>query len=260
MLGIIISVVGALISSAFTIAAAYYWSRSVALSLPVPALANFLATTLPLFTYLSLLLSLRPSKPSTRFLPIETLALLPGLDTILITLASSQLPGDALTCALDSRWRALFLAKNSRAIRSVQDRFECCGFVTAVDKAWPFPDREHGADACVLAFNRAKSCLTSWKKEERTVLAVMITVGAVSLVGKLLLFLLVRWRPQLFGEYAADIWQSRGRQDQRAERRMITGQDGVLETERLYFDEPAGEAVLAERASGDGEERGREIV
>lgn len=74
------------------------------------------------------------------------------------------------------------------------------------------------------------------------------------------MFLLVRWRPQLFGEYAADIWQSRGRQDQRAERRMITGQDGVLETERLYFDEPAGEAVLAERASGDGEERGREIV
>lgn len=41
---------------------------------------------------------------------------------------------------------------------------------------------------------------------------------------------------------------------------MITGQDGDQETERLYFDEPAGEGVPAERASGDGEERAREIL
>lgn len=41
---------------------------------------------------------------------------------------------------------------------------------------------------------------------------------------------------------------------------MITGEEGDQETERLYFDEPAGEAVHSERASGDGEEGAREIL
>lgn len=53
-----------------------------------------------------------------------------------------------------------------------------------MDKAWPFPDHDHGADACVVAFERAKSCLQSWRREERMVLAGMIVIGAVSLVGK----------------------------------------------------------------------------
>lgn len=70
----------------------------------------------------------------------------------------------------------------------------------------------------------------------------------------------MRRRPQLFGERGVGVWRARGWQDQRAERRMITGEEEDPETERLYFDEPAGEAVHAERASGDGEEGAREIL
>ena len=167
-----------------TILGAYNWSRSAALSLPVAALANFLATIIPLLNYLCLLFSLRSSKTPARFPPIEALGLLPILDTVLITLASSLLQGDALSCSLDSRWRALFRAKNSRAIRRVQDSFDCCGFVTVRDKAWPFPDHEHGANACMVAFDRAKSCLASWRREERMILGGMIAIGVVSLVAK----------------------------------------------------------------------------
>ena len=64
----------------------------------------------------------------------------------------------------------------------------------------------------------------------------------------------MRVRPQLFGGYGGGNWQSRGRQDQRGERRLITGQDGGQETERLYFDDPAAEGETGERASGSGEE------
>ena len=66
-------------------------------------------------------------------------------------------------------------------------------------------------------------------------------------------------RPQLFGGMVGDVWQSRGRQDRRGERRMITGQDGGGETERPYFDDPAEEGVTAERAEGGGEEGAVEI-
>ncbi|SLM41350.1 Tetraspanin, EC2 domain [Lasallia pustulata] len=248
---IIVAVLGALLGSAFTILGAYNWSRSTALSLPIPALANFLATIIPLLNYLCFLFTLKGPKTPTRIPPIEALGLLPLLDTILITLASSQLPHDAVPCLLDRRWRALFQAKNSRAIRSVQDSFNCCGFVSPVDKAWPFPDHEHGANACMMAFHRTKGCLASWRREEQMVLGVGITIGALSLLGKLVLLVLVRARPQLFEGVFGNVWQARGRQDQHGRQRMITGQEEGGESERVYFDNPDEEGAGAERVSGE---------
>ncbi|MCJ1303355.1 hypothetical protein MMC08_006164 [Hypocenomyce scalaris] len=110
----------------------------------------------------------------------------------------------------------------------------------------------------MVAFNRVNSCFPSWKREERLILAGMITIGACSFLGKLILFVLVRLRPQFFGGYTFNTWQSRFSQDQRPERRLIAEGGMGHETERLYFDHPEAEGATAERPSGDGEERALE--
>lgn len=109
------------------------------------------------------------------------------LDTILLTYALSALNPNFLSCQLETQWLALFRHKNSASIRNIQDRFDCCGFKSVLDKAWPFPSKleKHGADACVRAFSRrGRACMQGLIMEERKVLGIMIAIGGVSLLSK----------------------------------------------------------------------------
>ena len=161
--------------------------HSATLSLPIPILACLLATALPILNGLSLVPYSRPSdsKSQSKFLPNTAfIIILSLLDTILITLASTYLTPQILQCGLEKTWRSSFAAKNVKLIRGVQDSLECCGLRSTRDQAWPFPDREHGADACVVAFGRGRSCEGVWMGEERRALGLMIGVGVVCLVSK----------------------------------------------------------------------------
>ena len=178
--------IGALVLAIFS------WVRATHLSLPIPTLAPLLATALPILNFI-LLFSSSPTttttdaKPSSRrLLPIDPFTLLFILDTLLITLASSQLPAATLLCSLETQWRSRFQSKDARAIRSIQDRLNCCGLRSARDEAWPFPDRDHGADACTVASGGRQmvGCLRGLQREMRLLLAWMIVVGACSLLIK----------------------------------------------------------------------------
>ncbi|KAI9870044.1 MAG: hypothetical protein M1830_004753, partial [Pleopsidium flavum] len=190
MKGIIISLVGALLSLTLSILGIYTIFRSTHLSLPLPALAPILSALIPLPNALGLWHYLRRlhsppnanKRPTTIFTPGEILTLLTILDTILLTLAATYLsPRGLLSCALESRWRALFETHDARDIRRIQDALECCGFRSTVDKAWPFPDGEHAADACVVRYGRGRRCLEGWEGQGRGLLGVMVLVGVSTL-------------------------------------------------------------------------------
>jgi len=157
------------------------------------------------------------------------------LDTLLITLTSSALSTQTLTCGLESRWQQLFIAKDENTIRAIQDRFECCGFRSVKDKAWPFPGTGVSAKACVERYGWERSCEGHWTAEGRSVLGMIIGVGLGVVVLKIIFLFAVRHRPEWFhGERGQSVFGrlSEGR---------IVGEEGEDEEGResgRFLDEP----------------------
>jgi hypothetical protein len=112
------------------------------------------------------------------------LSLLSTLDGILIALAGSDLRPRVQQCLLGDRWAGAFHAKNEGLIRALQEALQCCGLRSSRDRAWPFPDRTHAADACVVRYGYDRSCEALWMQRERGVLVGMVAVGVVGLVVK----------------------------------------------------------------------------
>ena len=99
------------------------------------------------------------------------------IEVVLATLAAAYFaPYIGEKCSLDERWQALFRAKDTAAIRYIQDAFNCCGLHSVRDRAWPFQDGEHGVAACVRQTGRKRSCYGAWQKEKRTVAGWMLAV------------------------------------------------------------------------------------
>ena len=108
------------------------------------------------------------------------------IDTVLVTLASAQLPPEILTCTLQNQWRTMFSQKQSTKIRRIQDSLKCCGLNSPRDMAWPFPNKKTKAGACEDVLRSHVSCLGGWQKQEKTLLAFMIVIGGLSLASKVM--------------------------------------------------------------------------
>ncbi len=50
--------------------------------------------------------------------------------------------------------------------------------------AWPFPDGNHGVDACVVRYERDARCLEPWREEERKVAIMLLVVPIAVFVWK----------------------------------------------------------------------------
>ncbi|KAK5169970.1 hypothetical protein LTR04_005424 [Oleoguttula sp. CCFEE 6159] len=162
-------------------------------SLPIPlALAAF-TLALPPIAGLSLesttALNSRDSakgrsfRTSTSFL--VAMIVLCVYETAIATLAGTHIaPVGGLRCGLEEQWAGLFRARKAERIRRIQDAFQCCGLLGVKDRAFPFPDKEHGNDACVKAYGWQKSCLESWRAEERTVATLLILVPLLVFLWK----------------------------------------------------------------------------
>ena len=119
-------------------------------------------------------------------------------ETALATLALTHVaPPSELICGLERQWITMFSNKNAEAIRRIQEQFQCCGFRTVQDRAWPFPGRGHTVRACVEAFGRSKSCLGGWRQMEQ------VTAGLILLVA-VVAFLLKVGRSEF--EFVASFW------------------------------------------------------
>lgn len=103
------------------------------------------------------------------------------LDVVLLTTASFAANPETASCWLESMWKEAFQQKDDRLIRDTQNALSCCGFRSPIDKAWPFPSKQFGADACVKAFNRQKSCLPELLGNAQRSNRIFIVIAAISL-------------------------------------------------------------------------------
>lgn len=99
-------------------------------------------------------------------------------ETAIATLSLTHVvPNDTLNCALDQKWARLFRHKDGAEIRRIQDAHQCCGLHTVLDQAWPFPNRDHGVNACAKAFNRTVSCFGRWRRDEQIAAGLLLLVA-----------------------------------------------------------------------------------
>jgi len=83
----------------------------------------------------------------------------------------------------------MFRAKDAEGIRRIQDAFNCCGFNSARDMAYPFPDASHGSDACLVRYERQRACMEPWRHEEQKVAIMLLVVPLAVFVWKIVIVL-----------------------------------------------------------------------
>jgi hypothetical protein len=171
----------------------YSYSRIRFLSLPIPQALALFTVVLPLITGISTQgaysLIQRSSKKENFKLTIPLLAVI-GFqliyETIVATLALTHiLPPSALKCGLHEKWNFLYAQKDVNAVRAIQDAFDCCGFNSIYDRAYPFND--NGKSSCAKVFNRNKSCFGEWRKAEQINAGLLLLVALVVFVIKVFL-------------------------------------------------------------------------
>lgn len=168
------------------------------LHIPVPFLLKALAPTLPIVELVAIFLSnvtiprltAKGETHASSLHQFKRRLLLGALAFFWVTtildagmMSSSTLlqDPDAMTCILERTWSAWFRQKNVRPVRAIQDSLECCGLRSTRDRAWPFPDLEHDAGACIAAYQRKVSCMKQWQHEAHSVLTSFVVIGAISL-------------------------------------------------------------------------------
>ncbi|KAJ5208676.1 hypothetical protein N7449_003055 [Penicillium cf. viridicatum] len=150
------------------------WAHTAALFLPLPTWVPTIATLISPIMVLTLIviriISTRSNDETTRNYRWTTISRILDqvqtvISTIVATVALAYLfPDRILSCNLDQQWQGFFKSKNSHAIRSIQDEFQCCGLRSLHDRAWPFKDRNHGDNACELQLGYQRSCIAPWRE------------------------------------------------------------------------------------------------
>lgn len=167
----------------------YSYSQIRFLSLPISQALGLFTVVLPLITGVSTQgaygLIQRSSKKENYHLTIPLIAVI-GFqliyETVVATLAMGYIvPPSALKCGLDERWQFLFRQKNEKAIRTIQDSFDCCGLNSVVDRAFPFSGNR---SECANIYGRDKSCFAEWRKAEQTNAGLFLLVAFVVFVIK----------------------------------------------------------------------------
>jgi len=138
------------------------------LSLPNAPGLSIITVLLPVFGalntfYYPRLLSAAENSelPLQKLLPNIFQTLQAIVTTVLATLLlQDTTPGTALSCSLSTKWQQLFASHNEEAIKRIQDVFDCCGFNSIKDRAWPF---SKDVLQCAKTFERTKPCATPWK-------------------------------------------------------------------------------------------------
>ena len=169
----------------------YAYSQIRFLSLPISQALGLFTVVLPLITGISTQgaygLIQRFSRRKNYQLTIPLIALI-GFqliyETIIATLATTYiLPPSALGCGLDKGWQSLYAQKNEKAIRTIQDSFNCCGLNTLVDRAFPF---SNDRSKCPEIFGRNKTCFADWRKAEQTNAGLFLLVALVVFLIKVI--------------------------------------------------------------------------
>jgi len=168
----------------------YAFSQIHSLSLPIPQALGIFTVVLPLITGISTRgangLIKRAVGKEQEQLTIPLIGVI-GFqliyETIVATLSLTYiLPPSFLDCALNEKWQQFYVVRNAKAIRDIQNAFECCGYRTVKDRAWPFT--EHTASPCSSTLDRTKSCAGDWRKATQVTAGLFLLVAVVVFIVK----------------------------------------------------------------------------
>lgn len=102
-------------------------------------------------------------------------------ETVVATLALTYIiPPSTLACGLNTNWQKFWKAKDADGIRAIQDTFNCCGFLTVKDRAFPFGT----PSTCAKDFGRSQSCFGPWRGAEQVTAGLLLLVAVVVFILK----------------------------------------------------------------------------
>lgn len=148
----------------------YLHLNAVSLSLPLPPASTIAAILLPTLSFLNTFYYNINSLSSTRVnsrVPVFFPQALQVLQTILTTILGTTFCSDISSasmqhCSLSTRWQQLWTSHDSASIRRIQDTWDCCGFNSVKDRAWPFPDKGNPQPDCATQWGRTLACGQPW--------------------------------------------------------------------------------------------------
>ncbi|KAL5343592.1 hypothetical protein BJX70DRAFT_352915 [Aspergillus crustosus] len=168
------------------------WIRTNGFFLPLPSYIPVLATLFPPLTLLVLatIRALFPVSTRTSERWTQAFQIVNHLHTILLTVIATValsylFPDATLSCHLEQQWQKFFQHKSTHPIRAIQDRFQCCGFRSIHDRAWPFKDRTHGDNACELQLGYQRSCYGPWRAMQQGTSWMVFAAALCVLVAKI---------------------------------------------------------------------------
>ncbi|KAH8686032.1 tetraspanin Tsp3 [Tricladium varicosporioides] len=181
---------GPIILLVLTGIAGYAFSQIRFLHLPVPQALALFTIVLPFITGISTQGVYNFIQRSSRSEPYRLaipLVVVIGFqliyETIVATLAlTHMIPPANLSCGLNDQWQKMFREKNEEAIKAIQDSFNCCGFNSVVDRAYPFP--KNAASDCATRYERNKSCFGQWRKAEQVNAGLLLLVALLVFIVK----------------------------------------------------------------------------
>ncbi|KAI1259139.1 hypothetical protein F5Y18DRAFT_433551 [Xylariaceae sp. FL1019] len=173
-----------LLMVALTALAIYVQVTSSSLSMPLATGTTVLTILLPLFAtanilYTPVLGRLLKNRGLQQFLP-PILQICQGILTIVIATLTLQgvLPGSGLNCSIENSWQRLWHEHDTHAIERIQNSFDCCGFRSVLDRAWP-------RQSCPEIYDRRTSCYVPWRssiqKTSGLEFVVAIVIGIIQL-------------------------------------------------------------------------------
>ncbi|KAI3317042.1 hypothetical protein HD806DRAFT_516128 [Xylariaceae sp. AK1471] len=184
-----------LLMIALTCIAIYVQVTSSTLSLPISTGTTVLTILLPLFAaaniFFTPLLSRVVGSSSYQQLLLPVLHILQGGLAIIIATLSFQglLPDQLLECGLHGNWQKLWQNHDGRGIERIQNAFDCCGFRSVRDMAWP-PPLLH----CQEIYDRHTSCAAPWQQYMQRTSGLEFMVAAVVGIIQLAHLLYLRQR------------------------------------------------------------------
>ncbi|TAQ86179.1 hypothetical protein B7494_g5497 [Chlorociboria aeruginascens] len=181
------AVAGPILLLFLTALAGYAYSQVRFLSLPIPQALGLFTVVLPLITGITtqgVFGLTRRARGNNQYGLSTPLIVIIGFqliyETIIATLALTHiLPPSELACGLNGRWAALYSKKDGRAVKAIQDTFNCCGFRTVWDRAYPFRNNAHDPGNCADYFHRSESCFGQWRQAEQINAGLFLVVAIV---------------------------------------------------------------------------------
>jgi hypothetical protein len=136
-----------------------------------------LTTTTPILTGISLLFS-RYQK-LTRFSQpfFFVLSILVAVLTSLVGPYASGNVGEL--CVLGSKWANLYRDHNGKAIKTIEEALQCCGFNGPMDDPWPRPTKGH-LSPCTELYGWQGACRGVWGGAQRAIAKALLVVLIVS--------------------------------------------------------------------------------